>query len=86
MCKRGQVVPRIVQNVAAEVLQTKDGLPDPSSPLSESMPSSSIEEANKEVIMSAQLALVDDDNTLFHQRNANFEGQHSERVEDDLLV
>ena len=59
MCKHGQVVPRVVQNVAAEVLQTKDGLPDPSSPLGKSMPSSSIDKANKEV--SAQLALVDDD-------------------------
>ena len=39
-------------------VKTKDGFPDPSGPLSEAVPSSSIEEANKEV--SAQLALVDD--------------------------
>ena len=39
-------------------VKTKDGLPDPSGPLNEAVPSSSIEEANKEV--SAQLALVND--------------------------
>lgn len=39
-------------------VKTKDGLPDPYGPLNEAVPSSSIEEANKEV--SAQFALVDD--------------------------
>ena len=39
-------------------VKTKDGLPDPCGPLNEAVPSSSIEEANKEV--SAQLASVDD--------------------------
>jgi len=35
-------------------VKTKDGLPDPTGPLSEMVPSTSIEEANKEV--SAELA------------------------------
>ena len=40
-------------------MKTKDGLLDPTGRLSETVPSTSIEEANKEV--SAELALVDND-------------------------
>jgi len=39
--------------------KTKGGLSDPSGPISEAVPSSSIKEANKEV--SAELALIDED-------------------------
>jgi len=40
-------------------VKSKDGLPDPTGPLSEVVPSTSIEEANKEV--SAELVSVDPD-------------------------
>ena len=40
-------------------MKTKDGLLDPTGRLSETVPSTSIEEVNKEV--SAELALVDND-------------------------